>query len=199
MNKLKFIGAALALTFSSATFAFDNISPVDAYELAKSDPNTMILDVRSRYEWGFVGHPSYNPKTAEGAELDGKVVNISYQVVSGEAMIPNVFFIDDVKKILDTNPNMKFITMCRSGSRSVAAATALEAAGIAVSNMSEGFEGGKDANGYRTKNGWKNAGLPYTAACDGNGYARYKFEINNKGKMIPAQAFWGDEYDEYED
>lgn len=190
MGKLKFLGAAIALTFSSTTFAYENVSPTDAYELAKSDPNTVILDVRSRYEWGFVGHPSYNPKTSEGAELDGKVVNISYQVVSGEEMVPNQFFIEDVKKMLETNPNLKFITMCRSGSRSAAAATALETAGIAVSNMAEGFEGGKDTNGYRTVNGWKNAGLPYTAACDGNGYARYKFEINKKGKMIPAQAFW---------
>ena len=190
MINLRSISALIALTLSSSAFAFENVSPVDAYELAKSDPNTMILDVRSRYEWGFVGHPSYNPKTAEGAELDGKVVNISYQVVTGEEMTTNTYFIEDVKKILAEKPNMKFITMCRSGSRSVAAATALEAAGIAVSNMSGGFEGGKDANGYRTKNGWKNAGLPYTAACDGNGYARYKFEIKSNGNMIQAQAFW---------
>lgn len=188
MRKTRVITAAIALTLSSsATFAYENVTPNEAYSLATSDPDTMILDVRTRYEWGFVGHPAVD-KNGFGAELDGKVVNIAYQVVDGEALSPNKYFIEDVKKILAENANMKFITMCRSGSRSKAAAAALEAAGIPVSNMLEGFEGGKDASGYRTVNGWKNSSLPYVAACDGNGYDRYKFVLTPNGNMIPAQA-----------
>lgn len=186
MKKNHMIGAALAMALSSSgAFAYDNVTPTEAYNLATSDPDTIILDVRTRYEWGFVGHPAED-KTGLGAALDGKVVNVAFMVVDGEEMAPNKYFIDDVKKILAENPNAKFITMCRSGSRSAAAAEALEAAGIQVSNMLEGFEGGKDANGYRTVNGWKNSYLPYVAACDGNGYDRYKFTLSPSGAMIPA-------------
>lgn len=186
MTKLFSMGAAVALSLSSSIVsAFENVTPSDAYNLAMTDPDTMILDVRTRYEWGFVGHPAED-KSGMGAGINIK--NVAFMVVDGEALSPNQYFIEDVKKILAEKPNMKFITMCRSGKRSVAAATALEAAGIAVSNMSEGFEGGKDARGYRTVNGWKNSGLPYAAACDGNGYDRYKFTLTPSGNMIPAQA-----------
>ena len=182
MNKLSLIGVAFSLALSStATFAYNNVSTYDAYALATSDPDTMILDVRTRYEWGFVGHPT-------GAALEGKVANISVMVVDGEDLSPNKYFIEDVKKILADKPNMKFITMCRSGSRSKVAAEMLEAAGIPASNMLKGFEGSKDVFGNRSVNGWKNSNLPYDAACDGNGYARYKYYLNPNGLMIPAQA-----------
>ncbi len=188
MKKGYAIGVMFALSvFSYGAFAYDNVTPSEAYNLATTDPDTMILDVRTRYEWGFVGHPAED-KTGFGAALEGKVANVAFMVVDGEALSPNKYFIEDVKKILSENPNMKFITMCRSGSRSRAAAEALEAAGIPVSNMLEGFEGAKDANGYRTVNGWKNSYLPYVAACDGNGYDRYKFVLTPSGNMIPSQA-----------
>lgn len=188
MRKFYSIGAVIALALSSATVsAYENVTPNDAYNLATSDPDTVILDVRTRYEWGFVGHPAED-KTGFGAALDGKVANVAFMVVDGSDLSPNKYFIEDVKKLMESNPNMKFITMCRSGSRSKAAAEALEAAGIPVSNMLEGFEGGKDDNGYRTLNGWKNHGLPYVASCDGNGYDRYKFVLNPNGMMIPAQS-----------
>lgn len=188
MRKISTIGAAIALALSSSSvLAYENVTPNEAYNMATSDPDTMILDVRTRYEWGFVGHPAAD-KNGFGAELEGKVANVAFMVVDGEDLSPNKYFIEDVKKILAEKPNMKFITMCRSGSRSKAAAEALEAAGIPAMNMLEGFEGGKDANGYRTVNGWKNSYLPYVAACDGNGYDRYKFVLNPYGNMIPAQA-----------
>jgi hypothetical protein len=31
-----------------------------------------------------------------------------------------------------------------------------------VFNIGKGFEGDKNSDGYRTVNGWKNSGLPYT-------------------------------------
>lgn len=188
MNKIQNIGAAIALALSSTSiFAFENVTPSDAYNMATSDPDTIILDVRTRYEWGFVGHPAAD-KTGYGAELNGKVINIAFEVVDGQNLAPNKYFIEDVKKILAEKPNAKFITMCRSGHRSSAAAAELEAAGIPVMNMVEGFEGATDANGYRTVNGWKNSSLPYVAACDGNGYDRYKFVLTPEGNMIPSQS-----------
>ncbi len=59
--------------------------------------------------------------------------------------------------------------MCRSGHRSSLAAADLEAAGYRAMNMTTGFEGGVDTNGYCTVNGWRNLGLPYNFS--GTGYA----------------------------
>jgi rhodanese-related sulfurtransferase len=59
--------------------------------------------------------------------------------------------------------------MCRSGQRSVEALKDLENAGYKnLYNMKYGFEGSTDINGYRTLNGWKVEGLPYTFS--GAGY-----------------------------
>lgn len=179
------LATVAGIGLSSSALAYQNVTPTEAYSMVQTDSDVMILDVRTRYEWGFVGHPSYNPKTGEGYDLEGRVKNVAIMVVSGEEVVPNQFFIDDVKALMAENPNMKFITMCRSGKRSVQAAMMLEQAGVPVMNMAQGFEGSSDSAGYRTINGWKNAGLPYTAACDGNGYDRYKFSINDAGKLVP--------------
>ena len=77
-------------------------------------------------------------------------------------MIVNPTFQSDVQGLFASNPNAVLITQCRSGDRSVAAATLLESNGYQVKNMVTGFEGGKDMYGYRTVNGWANDGLPYS-------------------------------------
>jgi len=53
--------------------------------------------------------------------------------------------------------------LCRSGARSVGAATVATEAGYGdCYNILEGFEGDKDANGHRnTIGGWRKAGLPW--------------------------------------
>lgn len=43
-----------------------------------------------------------------------------------------------------------------------AAKLAYEEGFTRVFSIKEGFEGKKDEKGYRTLNGWKNSGLPYT-------------------------------------
>lgn len=59
------------------------------------------------------------------------------------------------------------ILICRSGGRSVTAARLLKRAGFKnLFNIKHGFEGGRDENGYRLVNGWKNSGLPYTYRLD---------------------------------
>jgi rhodanese-related sulfurtransferase len=73
---------------------------------------------------------------------------------------------------------VNLIAMCRSGSRSLRAAEALEAAGFtSVYNMTYGFEGDRDASGYRTVNGWKVEGYPYTDGRDG----AYTLEVYLRG------------------
>ena len=39
---------------------------------------------------------------------------------------------------------------------------AIDSGFLKVFNVKEGIEGKKDENGYRTIEGWKNRGLPYT-------------------------------------
>ena len=93
------------------------------------------------------------------------MLNVVYEVYhegysKGDVLIVNTQFVKDVERLL--SKDAVIITMCRSGKRSVAAAEALEDAGFTnVYNMLTGFEGVKDANGYRTENGWKVDGLPY--------------------------------------
>ena len=54
------------------------------------------------------------------------------------------------------------IFLCRSGNRSIHAAKAATAAGIAPAyNMLEGFEGQPNAAGNRNVTGWRVEGLPW--------------------------------------
>jgi len=143
------INACLFL-FASVSFAYDNLYPQQAYDEVVSN-GAYILDVRTDAEFIWVGHPNVP-----------NVVNISYKIEQKGIFINNPSFVSDVNDIFEDVKDTHIIVMCRSGVRSLAAAAALEAAGYTnVSNMLEGFEGeGKDSDGYRTIEGWKNSGLP---------------------------------------
>jgi len=165
--KKKFIGSIIliqALAVSSVV-AFENVSPVQAYNMAIDGDNVYILDVRTVAEWKWVGHPG-GDKSGYGAELDNKVVNIPYWLEIKPPYHDPIWPVENHKFIIDIHQRFSddvvLITMCRSGGRSEMAAADLEQAGYTVYNMSTGFEGGKDDDGYRTVSGWKNDGLPYT-------------------------------------
>ena len=49
-----FVGSA------STLYAFQNVTPQEAYEMAISDPDVYLLDVRTIAEWKWVGHPGAN-------------------------------------------------------------------------------------------------------------------------------------------
>jgi rhodanese-related sulfurtransferase len=144
-----------ALLVSASAYAYDNINPADAYAATTTDANTYILDVRTDSEWIWVGHPGED-KLGNGAGLTGKVVNVSWMITKKKEWMLNPSFLSDISEIFGDNDDVTLITMCRSGSRSAAAADYLEANGYNVKNMVEGFEGGKDMYGYRTLSGWKN-------------------------------------------
>ena len=166
---LIFAVLALLTAFSSAN-AFQNITPADAYSMLASG-QAVMLDVRTPEEWAWVGHPGAN-KLGEGSQINALVFNIAYEIEKpgrGYELIPNNLFMVDVAK-MNLASNQAIMTLCRSGSRSVKAALALEANGYTnVYNVVGGFEGGADAKGYRTKAaGWKNLGFPYTFGFTGN-------------------------------
>ena len=73
---IMFLMFCFTLFFGVSSYAYDEISSDDAYEMATTDANAYILDVRSEAEWIYVGHPGPN-SLEEGEDLAGKVVNVS--------------------------------------------------------------------------------------------------------------------------
>jgi len=141
--------------------AVTDVEPQAAYAAILNDPASALLDVRSAAEWSFVGQP----------DLPGQTISIEWQQYPG--MRSNPAFIDEVKTALSDLARQKaassadlpkLYVLCRSGARSLAAARALAAAGIAQTfNVTGGFEGDKDPSGRRgAVNGWKVAGLPWS-------------------------------------
>ena len=171
----QFVGVCSLLTTTSV-FAWTDYTSQQAYDCAKTQANCYILDVRTNSEWRWVGHPGKN-KLNEGSEIEGKVVNISSLIEFGTELVQNPLFIRDVDKAFGisndddggiSRNDVTLITMCRSGSRSQAAADTLEAAGYTnVYNMTHGFEGDRDNFGYRTVNGWKVEGFSYNDSALG--------------------------------
>ncbi|MCX6481725.1 MAG: rhodanese-like domain-containing protein, partial [Mycobacterium sp.] len=75
----------------------------------------------------------------------------------------NENFVNDLIASGVTPGERPVIFLCRSGNRSIPAAQAATAAGIAPSyNMLDGFEGQLDVYGHRGGTGWRAEGLPWT-------------------------------------
>jgi rhodanese-related sulfurtransferase len=130
-----------------------DLRPTEAWELLKTESDALLIDVRSRPEWSFVGLPDLQ-------SLRKQPVLLSWQTYP--AMQMNADFVSEVRKrvpSLDT----PLLFICRSGARSRAAAEVMTAEGYRrCYNVAEGFEGHHDAEGHRGRmTGWKAAGLPW--------------------------------------
>ncbi|OGD20462.1 MAG: hypothetical protein A2W03_01975 [Candidatus Aminicenantes bacterium RBG_16_63_16] len=122
----------------------------EAYEMITKNPAFRLVDVRSIAEYYFVGHPEMAAN-----------VPLTFWDEKAQTLVRNERFMDDLKARYKPQETLVFI--CRSGGRSrQAAKLAREAGYSSVYSVKEGFEGEKDARGYRTAGGWKNSGLPYT-------------------------------------
>jgi rhodanese-related sulfurtransferase len=171
MKSLKSLSLLSAIVVSSVlpitALAYGDIYPIDAYNMVTDKSfnasNTYIIDVRTEAEWQWVGHPGPNT-LGEGSGLQGKVVNISYEIEKDGVLVVNKKFIKDVNKVFGDNPSATLITICRSGARSAKAAADLEKAGYEgrVYNTLTGFEGAANQRGYRIIGGWVYDGLPYS-------------------------------------
>lgn len=131
------------------------INPEQAYEILQTEPEAVLLDVRTSMEYEYVGHPL-------GA------VHVPWQ--EAPAWVRNPHFVEDVKQALAAaRPDaadpaaVPILALCRSGKRSRAAAEALAAQGFQrVFNIAEGFEGDLDERRHRNCiNGWRARGLPW--------------------------------------
>lgn len=162
-----------------------NILSIEAYDMLNTVPDTYLIDVRTRAEYQFVGHPitAYHfPYMFMTGELVKKDEGLSYRF-----NLKNKAFIDEISKVFKKTDNL--LILCRDGARSGPAAGELMAAGFRnVFNVEDGFEGPpfpsfKDSNkdkfyrqlakrnklhgfDHRRHYGWQWWGLPWTYDLD---------------------------------
>ncbi|MEU0507395.1 rhodanese-like domain-containing protein [Nocardia sp. NPDC004278] len=134
------------------TYAGD-ITPQQAWELLRDNPEAVLVDVRTEAEWRFVGVP-------DTSSIDRPTVLIEWVDTSGAR---NGEFVAQLTSALEgRDPAAPVVFLCRSGQRSIGAAVAATGVGIEPSyNVLEGFEGPIDEFGHRGGSGWRALGLPW--------------------------------------
>ncbi|MFY7958847.1 MAG: rhodanese-like domain-containing protein [Elsteraceae bacterium] len=130
------------------------IAPKEVWKRLESEPNAVMVDVRTAPEWSYVGLPDLSA-------LGKKPVLNSWQVYPNTTPEP-----DFADKLIAAGltPDQPIFFLCRSGVRSLAAARLMTARGFKhCFNITGGFEGDVDAKKHRGNvAGWKFAGLPWT-------------------------------------
>ncbi|HZP98393.1 MAG TPA: rhodanese-like domain-containing protein [Reyranella sp.] len=136
----------------AAGYAGD-VSPTTAWKILGELKDAVLIDVRTRPEWNYVGLPDL-------AALDKKPALLEWQVFPSMTINPE--FVTALSGAV-ANRDAPMLFLCRSGARSAAAAKAMTAAGYSSCfNVSDGFEGPLDAQAKRGATaGWKAAGLPW--------------------------------------
>ena len=130
-----------------------DVAPTTAWKILSERKDAVLIDVRTRAEWNYVGLPDLDTLAKKPALLEWQVF---------PSMQPNPEFVAALSGALaDKEAPLLFI--CRSGARSAAAAKAMSAAGYSTClNVADGFEGPLDAQAKRgAAGGWKAAGLPW--------------------------------------
>jgi rhodanese-related sulfurtransferase len=130
-----------------------DLDPTDSYRLLADDPASVLVDVRTAAEWNYVGLPDLS-------SIGKQVIRLEWLTFPGSAV--NSAFVDELQRA-GVAKDAPVLFLCRSGQRSMAAATAATNAGYTRAyNIAEGFEGGLDAAGHRGgDSGWKALGLPW--------------------------------------
>ena len=125
-----------------------DLTPRQAFDFLRAQPDAVFIDCRSEAEFLFVGHPA-------GA------VHVPWAEAPDWTINPH--FVADVRKLVSHSIDRPVVIICRSGNRSVDAALALEAAGFSrVINVLHGFEGSLNERHHRGEiNGWRFDGLPW--------------------------------------
>jgi rhodanese-related sulfurtransferase len=132
--------------------------PVDeVWSRLTADLASVLVDVRTRAEWAFVGMPDLS-------EIGKRVLTVEWQT-SPESRV-DAAFAERLGEVLDAagaDKDSELFFICRSGGRSRMAAEAMANAGYRrCRNVADGFEGPLDANRHRGQvAGWKAAGLAW--------------------------------------
>jgi len=138
---------------SSAAGYTGDVAPATAWKILSEHKDAVLVDVRTRAEWNYVGLPDLDPIAKKPALLEWQVF---------PSMQPNPEFVAALSGAI-ANKDAPLLFLCRSGARSAAAAKAMTAAGYSTClNVADGFEGPLDAQAKRgSAGGWKAAGLPW--------------------------------------
>lgn len=130
-----------------------DISVQEAWRVLSENPRAVLVDVRTRAEWSFVG-------VADLSAISKQPTLAEWQ--SFPTMNVNAEFVTEVKAAVDDEA-APVLFLCRSGARSRAAAVALTGQGFSRAyNIAGGFEGDLDDARHRgQRTGWKAAGLPW--------------------------------------
>lgn len=160
------------------------ILSIEAYDSLNKDPDTFLIDVRTRAEYQFVGHPinaylfPYMFMTGKLVIADGKY---EYQFNQ-----KNKAFIEEISKVFKKTDHL--LILSRDGKRSALAAKELVANGFKASDIEDGFEGKafphfedtnfdkyykqlarrNSINGFKLRrhSGWQWWGIPWTYELD---------------------------------
>ena len=134
-----------------------DISCKDCWETLRQDETAQLIDVRTFPEWNFVGVPALETIgkrliTIEWQQFPDMQVNANFTALVAEAL-----------EATGVDKQASIYCLCRSGVRSISAASALTQAGHSNAfNILGGFEGDKDSSGHRANiAGWKFDGLPW--------------------------------------
>lgn len=147
------------------------VTAVEAHRMkAEKGDGVLLVDVRDPIEIMFTGF---------GASVDLNIPAMRADPAKWHpkkpsfAMEPNAEFEASLLAAMQARglgPDTPVLLMCRSGSRSAAAAKRLEGSGLTqVYNVIDGFEGSSQQdpdNPARNFEGWKNSGLPWSYKLD---------------------------------
>jgi len=135
----------------------EDVSVLETWKRLQGDPAAVLVDVRTRAEWAFVGIPDLSNIGRDVMLMEWQTFPDSRIVPDFSARLSAAFAEKGVEKTTE------IFFICRSGGRSRMAAEAMAAAGYChCRNVMEGFEGPLDATHHRSHvAGWKFAGLDW--------------------------------------
>ena len=105
-----------------------------------AEPNSVLLDVRTKEEWDTIGKP------------DGEKIGLKTYFL--EIKRDASFDFTQEFKNLDISQDKEILVICKSGERSQISAELLSKKNYKSLNISDGFEGSQEGIG------WINCGLP---------------------------------------
>lgn len=128
------------------------IDPIEAKAILDRDPRAVLVDVRSKVEFDYVGHP-VGAVHVPWTEFPDWTESPKFAAAVGGALSAGG----------DTGKDRPLLMICRSGVRSLKAAERLARHGYTrLYNVEQGFEGDKDDRQHRGDiNGWRFHGLPW--------------------------------------
>ncbi len=140
LNTAHLRGKQLGLPYAGA------LTPQEAHTLMQHNAKALLVDVRTRAEWDWVGRVPHA---------------VEVEIMQYPGNRPNPAFIEDLAKQVPKDAIVMFL--CRSGARSHNAAGLATQAGFTnCYNVLEGFEGDRNAEGHRNQvSGWRATSLPW--------------------------------------